>query len=76
MLIVSHYSDELFDEEELALGIDMDGPPSFKFRGGQPWPVAHEEQQPYDPVRGSLAGYNQTPAARNQDARQSYQDCI
>ncbi|KAI5476278.1 hypothetical protein MNV49_007915 [Pseudohyphozyma bogoriensis] len=35
LLIVAHFVDELYDEEMLAKGIDIEGPPPFKLRGSQ-----------------------------------------
>ncbi|KAM0752716.1 hypothetical protein T439DRAFT_378507 [Meredithblackwellia eburnea MCA 4105] len=82
VLIVSHYADELYDEECLAVGIDLDGPPPFKMRrrakdsiaggGGSLVDGGDSEKQ-------LLKAYKSKPSSRvsvNSSARNSYRDYI
>jgi hypothetical protein len=73
VLIVAHYVDELFDEEELSMGIDIEGPPPFKMRGshGQ---FAKQYKTPFDEKKSARSPSLQKKAYR--DDPRFYQDSV
>lgn len=67
LLIVAHFVDELYDEEELAVGIDIKGPPPFKMRvkgGSRGAPKTFDSERPGRYMDEPLDQFNDVPDDR------------